>query len=48
MQGQHVRAEEHLDAAAAKPLNALVQRGMLALRGVQIRQDDNRLIWRRR
>jgi hypothetical protein len=42
MQGQHIRAEQHLDAAAAKPLNAFRQRGMLALRGVQVRQDDNR------
>jgi hypothetical protein len=35
-------AEEHLDPAATKPLDAFRQRGMLALRGVQVRQDDNR------
>jgi hypothetical protein len=42
MQGQHRGAEEHLDAAVAKLLDALCQGGMLALRGVQVGQDDNR------
>jgi hypothetical protein len=37
MQRQHIRAQQNADTQAAKPLDALPQRGMLALGGIQAR-----------
>jgi hypothetical protein len=36
MQRQHIRAEQHADTDAAKPLDAFSQGGMLCLGGIQV------------
>jgi hypothetical protein len=42
MQRQHIWAQQNADTQAAKPLDALPQRGLLALGGIQVGEHHHR------